>query len=541
MAGLALYRQMRPTTFAAVYGQEAVVRALINQVQSGQISHAYLFCGPRGTGKTSIARILARAINCLEPVEGEPCGHCANCQALLDDRCTDLIEIDAASNNGVDEMRELRDKVRFAPVSLRYKVYIIDEVHMLSTGAFNALLKTLEEPPSHAVFILATTESHKLPATVISRCQRYDFKRIPMDEIMQCVKKAIDARQGEVEPEALRIIARAADGAMRDALSMAEQALITENGHITAAGVAEILGGADPGERFKWVDCLLQGDAAGVLSLLDGFIAAGRDPAVLARELALHIRGVMIAGAVGDAAAALLEETPDIAVAYARQAKAASPATLCAMLDELARLEGDMRWSSQPRLLLELALMKACYGGGQDVTALLTRLERLEKRIDSGAVAAPASAASPGKPARANPPAQEQPAAAPAPAQPAAGKIDDALWSRVLARLKKEKMPLWAALSAGKFAGVADGQFCVRFEGDNATFAGVTLREASKAAIEGIVAQEAGRPLRLTVEQVGAGRPAAPRQDALLQSAADLFGRENVIVRGDEPPFPTQE
>ncbi|MDL2318905.1 DNA polymerase III subunit gamma/tau, partial [Eubacteriales bacterium OttesenSCG-928-A19] len=237
----ALYRQWRPMRFSDVYGQDAAITTLRNQVASGRISHAYLFCGSRGTGKTTTAKIFARAVNCASPVDGEPCGECAACKALEDDGSLDIVEIDAASNNGVDEIRDLREKVKYPPQNGRYRVYIIDEVHMLSTGAFNALLKTLEEPPPHALFILATTEPQRLPATVISRVQRYDFRRIPAQVIVERLRVIVEGEHADVTDEALRLIARSAEGGMRDAISLLDMALSYGGGSVDAALVRDVL------------------------------------------------------------------------------------------------------------------------------------------------------------------------------------------------------------------------------------------------------------------------------------------------------------
>lgn len=266
MAYQALYRTFRPSTLDGLVRQEHIVKILANQIETGRVGHAYLFCGPRGTGKTSTAKIFAKAINCLHPVNGSPCGKCEVCKALADPANLDISEIDAASNNSVNEMRDLREKVQYPPVSARFKVYIIDEVHMLSDSAFNALLKTLEEPPKHAVFILATTEPHKLPATILSRCMRFDFKLIPQEDIEEHLKKILQEIGKEYEDEAVSAIARAGAGSMRDSLSVADICISYSKGKLTYADVCEVLGSADFYEVAKLGESVLKEDVSAALS-----------------------------------------------------------------------------------------------------------------------------------------------------------------------------------------------------------------------------------------------------------------------------------
>jgi DNA polymerase-3 subunit gamma/tau len=276
MATQALYRAWRPTTFGDVVGQDAIVTTLKNQIASGRVAHAYLFCGSRGTGKTTAAKIFARAVNCENPREGDPCGECPACLALAAENNLDIIEIDAASNNGVDEIRDLREKIKYPPQQARYRVYIIDEVHMLSTGAFNALLKTLEEPPTHALFILATTEPQRLPATVLSRCQRYDFRRIPARVIVGRMRTVAQGEKADVTDGALALIARTAEGGMRDALSLLDMCLSYGGGSADEALVRDVLGAVDRGFLFAFADALLRGDAAGAVRAVDALMRSGQ-------------------------------------------------------------------------------------------------------------------------------------------------------------------------------------------------------------------------------------------------------------------------
>ena len=275
MAHLALYRMFRPTTLDDVVRQEHIVTVLKNQINTDKIGHAYLFCGPRGTGKTSIAKIFAAAINCQTPKDGSPCGKCEACKALKDPSNLDITEIDAASNNGVNEMRDLREKVQYPPVAGRFKVYIIDEVHMLSTGAFNALLKTLEEPPAHAVFILATTESQKIPATILSRCMRFDFKLISQADLEDRLKHVFDSIGKTYDEEAIAAIARAGAGSVRDMLSVADTCVSYTSGKLTYAHVTAVLGTADFSAVAKLCSSILSGDSGAAFERAEGFLAAG--------------------------------------------------------------------------------------------------------------------------------------------------------------------------------------------------------------------------------------------------------------------------
>ena len=299
MAYQALYRKWRPQTFEQVLGQTATVRTLRRQVEEGRVAHAYLFCGCRGTGKTSMAKLMSRAINCLHPDHGDPCGQCEACRAILSETTMDVLELDAASNNSVDNIRELLEQVRYPAQLGRYKVYIIDEVHMLSTAAFNALLKTLEEPPAHVVFILATTEPQKLPATILSRVQRYDFGRIPSELMVSRMRQALEELGIEAEDEALAIVARAAEGAMRDAFSILDMCVAgAEDGRITAALTRELLGTSDREFLFSFFDLLSARDEGGVMQKVDELMRSGREPQVFLRELGAHCRALLTVRAV---------------------------------------------------------------------------------------------------------------------------------------------------------------------------------------------------------------------------------------------------
>ena len=414
----ALYRRYRPARFEDFVGQEAVIKTLRSQVMSGRIAHAYLFCGTRGTGKTSTAKVFARAVNCDHPENGDPCGQCETCRALSEESSLDILEIDAASNNSVDEIRDLREKVKYPPQVGRYRVYIIDEVHMLSSGAFNALLKTLEEPPAYVVFILATTEPQKLPATILSRCQRFDFHRIPMQQIVARMRVAVEQEGIAAEDAALARIARAAEGGMRDAWSIMDMCLgyAQEDGAgLTEALVLRVLGAADRGFLFDFADRLIGADAAGALEMIDRMMRMGREVQVFVRDVSAHLRALMLADVCGEEHAAdLLDVTQEDAAAYVAQARRTSHTRLMRMLDLFLASETDMKWAAQPRFALETAAIRACEPEESlQLEALVARVDELERKLREGVVVAQ-QAAAPASGGAA--PAAKAEAAAPVPA-----------------------------------------------------------------------------------------------------------------------------
>lgn len=407
MAYQALYRTYRPRYFRDVAGQTHIIRILKNQVRTGQFSHAYLFCGTRGTGKTTVARILSRALNCLSPRDGEPCGECANCKAAFEQN-GDIIEIDAASNTGVDNVRELIGQAQFAPLQLKKRVFIIDEVHMLSSSAFNALLKTLEEPPAHVTFILATTEPQKLPATIISRCQRFDFHRLTIAEILGYLQYVLKQTGASVSPDGLRLIARAAEGGMRDALSLLDQCISFCGKEMTLQDVEQVLGVTNADFLFTLTEQLFSGDTASLLGSLDALIKQGKDLSVFAGDLLGHLRALLLSKACGDCPE-LLNCTEDQMARYQKQAKAYSEARLLYAMDKLIKAQGEMRYTPSPRILLESALVRIARPEGErSVDELSARVAALEDKLRniSALPAAPAGEAP-------TAPAGEAPAAAP--------------------------------------------------------------------------------------------------------------------------------
>jgi DNA polymerase-3 subunit gamma/tau len=371
MSYVSLYRKYRSQNFDEIVGQPVIVQTLKNAIENNRLAHAYLFSGPRGTGKTSTARILAKALNCQEGPTVTPCGKCPNCEKIRSGHAADVIEIDAASNRGIDEIRELRERVRYAPLEGRYKVYIIDEVHMLTQEAFNALLKTLEEPPAHTIFVLATTESQKVPLTIASRCQRLEFGRLKLDEIKAQLGKIAAAEKIEIEDKALGLVARSAEGAMRDAISLLDQLISFSGKQIAYDNVVTLLGTADEELLFGFGDAVASGDIKIVLELIKKGMEEGRSMQQVARDLVLHFRNLLHL-AVGSGEA--LELTADYLKRLEGQAQKFSFEKIKEVIGALAKAELDMKWHPHARLVLEVAMMELLGPPAPRVTPNETRI-----------------------------------------------------------------------------------------------------------------------------------------------------------------------
>ena len=384
MAYTALYRKWRPQTFEDVKGQDHIVTTLKNQIRTGRIGHAYLFCGTRGTGKTTIAKIFARAVNCERPVDGNPCGACAACRSIAGGNSVNVVEIDAASNNGVDNIREIRSEVQYSPAEGKYRVYIIDEVHMLSTGAFNALLKTLEEPPSYVIFILATTEAHKIPVTVLSRCQRYDFRRIGGETIIDRLAEMAAAERIDVEEKALRYIAKKGDGSMRDAISLFDQCIAFHYGErLTCEKVLEVLGAVDNEVFSGLLRNVAGGDTVGSLRIVEEIVLQGREITQFVLDFTWYMRNLLLFEATGDAEG--LDVTAEDVGRLEEEAKLVDGGTLMRYIRIFSDLTNQLKYASQKRVLLEIALIKLCRPEMEPAEdTMLERIRAVEKKLEEG-------------------------------------------------------------------------------------------------------------------------------------------------------------
>ena len=568
MADIALSRQWRPGSCQDLVGQTAVSRALSHAISAGRIAHAYLFSGPRGTGKTSTAKILAKSLNCEKGPTPDPCGVCKSCTKIADGTALDVFEIDAASNRGIDEMRDLREKVKFTPAEGRYKVYIIDEVHMLTTEAFNALLKTLEEPPEHVVFILATTEPHKVPATIQSRCQRFDFRRITVEEIEARLAYVTQEMKIPCEKEALRLIAHQADGGMRDALSLLDQCASLDGDTLTAACVEENLGliGHEPIYRLtKAVGERAKGE---VLETIAELLALGKDPMQLLAELTLHLRSLMICEAAG--ALAALDLADDAGAALEEQKALFTQAQIMAMIARLHEAMAELRWTPQPRITLEVALLSLCSASMEDgaksaaaaqsspapAPAEAARIARLEAELaalkaalaaqktslspisSSSAPAArqraasrPAKAASAGTAASSSAPLHA-PAAPVSAASAAPNPEGEKIYAELLSRLQeKQRISVLACLKGASFSASGAGTFRLHFA--SPLLARRTMRDDYRKIIEELLAEIAGEPLSLSCEAQDAPKaapPPAPKKKPPL-AALDEIGSQTPLPK----------
>lgn len=418
MSYTALYRKWRPVSFEDVKGQDPIVQTLKNQITSERIGHAYLFCGTRGTGKTSIAKIFARAVNCEHPVDGSPCNECPTCRSIQSGSSMNVMEIDAASNNGVENIRDIREQVQYPPTEGRYRVYIIDEVHMLSIGAFNALLKTLEEPPSYVIFILATTEVHKIPITILSRCQRYDFKRISLETIADRLRELTQAEQIQVEDKALLYVAKAADGSLRDALSLLDQCVAFHYGRVlTYDNALEVLGAVDSSVFSQMFGAIVEGRTRDCICSLEEIVIQGRELGQFVTDFIWYMRNLLLIRSADDAEG-LVDMSEENLKQLRSDAGKADGTTLMRYIRIFSELSNQLRYASQKRVLVEVALIKLTRPSMEpNLDAILQRLGDLEAQmedLEAGRMAIPMTAA---YQAAGSPPAGQVPQAGAGPGQ----------------------------------------------------------------------------------------------------------------------------
>jgi len=501
MSYQALYRRWRPQVFAEVTGQEHVARTLQNALEQGRVAHAYLFCGPRGTGKTSVAKILSKAVNCLHGPAREPCNNCSFCQDINASRLLDVLEIDAASNRGIDEIRELREKVRYAPLEARRKVYIIDEVHMLTTEAANALLKTLEEPPAHVLFILATTEPHRLPATVVSRCQRLDFKLISLAGIMDRLREVAGELNRTVSEPALRLIAEEAAGGLRDALSLLEQVLSFAQSDVTENDVLSVLGSVGREVIYCLTDAILKRDLTAALLIVNDVSSAGRDLQHFTQQAIAYYRDLMVVLSCREQAEAL-GIAPEWVDRLTQQGKALELPMVGRTLAVLHDLLGEMRMFAHPRLLWELTIFRL--------------LGIVEERLEAPK---PEQAAQGGK-ARAGRPAEEK-AEAHAPMPQLAGR-----WPRILEQVKRENPQTHALLLEAQVCGCTDQVLEIGFASDfhREMMEKPEYKQLLQTAVKKVLGMDVAVRFTQLDSPAKIARIHKPSQEEIADTAAEIFG-----------------
>lgn len=497
----ALYRAYRPQTFKDVVGQEHIVRTLKNQIQNNNVGHAYLFCGTRGTGKTSTAKIFARAVNCNNSVDEEPCNECEVCKDILNDNIMDVIEIDAASNNSVDDIREIRENVKYTPAKCKYKVYIIDEVHMLSQGAFNALLKTLEEPPSYVIFILATTEPHKIPATILSRCQRFDFKRVTVKDMSDRMKEICEDVNVEVDDRALNLIARNSQGALRDALSILDQCMSFSENKIGYKDVVDLLGTVNVEQLFDMAEYIIKEDTKKCLEILNEFVIWGKDIKNLIDDLIDHFRNLMVCK-VSKELDEIISLPDETIVQLKSQAETIEINDIIRILNILSITQDDIKASSNPRVLAEVSIMKLSQPMFDDSKeALLKRISNLEETIKSGNI----KVSSP-QIVQENAISQEEDKSEVIEevyyeeVKSEDVKLVEKSWENILTHIKKDKnMPVYAILREARDFNVNSNNLYIVFD-DNFAFAKNKLSDTKTLAyVEGVVREILNRSFSIKI------------------------------------------
>ncbi len=497
MSYTALYRKFRPGTFADVKGQEHIVTTLKNQLKANRIGHAYLFTGTRGTGKTTIAKIFAKTVNCEHPTEDGPCGECRICKAIAVGASMNVIEIDAASNNGVDNIREIVEEVSYSPAEGKYKVYIIDEVHMLSIGAFNALLKTLEEPPSYVIFILATTEVHKLPITILSRCQRYDFKRISIDTITERMRELITAENVQVEEKALRYIAKTADGSMRDALSLLDQCIAFHLGkELTYDKVLDVLSAVDTQVFSRLLRSVLERNVLGCIELLEEIVMQGRELTQFVTDFTWYLRNLMLVQS-SDNLEDVIDMSSDNLARLKEEAGMVEMDCIIRYIRIFSELSGQIRYASQKRILVEIALIKLCKPEMEtNQEAILDRIRQVEDKVENGvmvvaAEGTPAPTAT--QPGAVRKPKPELPKAIPEDVQEIVRK-----WPSIISNAEN---PMKMYLKTAKLSLGGDNRLMVVLE-DGIISDYFTQHPQNKEQLELLLSDFSGKAIEVTIQTV---------------------------------------
>ncbi|RKD28802.1 DNA polymerase III subunit gamma/tau [Thermohalobacter berrensis] len=545
MAYQAIYRKFRPKTFDEVLGQEHVTTILKNQITSDNIAHAYLFSGTRGTGKTSTAKVFARAVNCLNNSDGNPCNQCEVCKGILNDSIMDIVEMDAASNNSVDDIRELREKVKYPPSKGRFKVYIIDEVHMLSKGAFNALLKTLEEPPEHLLFILATTEPQRLPATILSRCQRFDFKRITIDNIVKNMMEICDELGIEAEERALRLIARNSDGAMRDALSILDQCVSFSDKKITYEYVLSILGTVNNDFIFDITNSIIEKDLDKTLQLIDTIVENGKDITQFIKDLITHFRNLMIAKS-SDKLENIIDLSEELLEEIKEQATRINLSSIIRTINILSEAENKSKWSSQPRIILEVAIIKLLKPSSDlSVEGLIERINQLEEKLKGGTISV-VKTKKEAKVEKSKDNYQKQTINIEEKAKEkietktkkdssnnTSGNIDinkvSKSWPDILKRIKKDRISIHALLMEGKPTSLENGILTISFDEGFGFHKDAVEKKGNREYIEKVISDYYGIELKIKPVMAGETAPSEKDQD-IVNQVIDIFGEDIVEI-----------